>query len=195
MTNCRLDEAEPAGTMGAMAASEHGLTLAEHYAAGEDSGVRRELVDGVLIVSPYASRRHALAATRLQQILVAGCPESLLVFGSPINVDREPATNLEPDVSVIRAADIDAPPTEARPLLVVEILSLPTRRFDLTLKRQIYAEMRIPSYWLVDIDVPSVTVLELQGEEYVETARLQGDARARISAPFAVEVAATDLVE
>ena len=180
--------------MGAMAASEHGLTLAEHYAAGEDNGVRRELVDGVLIVSPHASRRHALAASRLHQILVASCPDDLLVFGSPINVDREPATNLQPDLSVIRAVDLDAPPTEGRPLLVVEILSPSTRRFDLTLKRQIYAEMGIPSYWLVDIDAPSMTVLELEGEEYVETARLDGAARARIDMPCTVELAATDLV-
>lgn len=180
--------------MDSMAASEQGLTLAEHYAAGEDSGCRRELVDGVLIVSPYASRRHALAAMRLSMILAAGCPDDLVVFGSPTNVDGEPATNLQPDLSVIRREDLNAPATEGRPLLVVEILSPSTRRFDLTLKRQIYAEMGIPSYWLVDIDAPSVTVLELAGEEYGETMGLHGAERAQIARPFVVELAAGDLV-
>ena len=81
--------------------------------------MRRKLVDGVLIVSPYASWRHALAAQRLSQLLLDACPPGLLVFGSPINVDREPATNLQPDLSVCPLVDIDAPATIARPLLVV----------------------------------------------------------------------------
>src|SRR6476646_3274872 len=131
-TTWPVDMAEPVDSMGPMA-SEHGLTLAEHYAGGEDQGVHRELVDGVLIVSPFASARHALAAQRLNMILVAACPEDLLVLGT-INVDMEPATNLEPDLVVMRPEDIDRPATVVRPLLVVEVLSPSTRRFDLTLK-------------------------------------------------------------
>lgn len=184
---------EPVGSMGAMA-SEHGITLAEHYAAGEDHGVRRELVDGVLIVSPFASRRHQLAAQRLNEILVAACPPELLTLGT-INVDQEPATNLQPDVTVIRASDLDAPATEGRPLLVVEVLSPSTRRFDLTLKRQIYAEMGIPSYWLVDIKEPSVVVLELASSgEYEERLRLLADRVGQLDRPFPVRFAAADLV-
>jgi Uma2 family endonuclease len=179
--------------MARMAPSDAGLTLAEHYAAGEDSGMRRELVDGVLIVSPYASRRHAVAAQRLSLILSASCPAELLVCGSPINVDRDPATNLQPDLSVIRVEDLDAPATEGRPLLAVEILSPSTRRFDVTLKRQLYAEMGIASYWVVDIEEPSVTILELDGEVYVDAARLQGATRQHVARPFPVEFAATDL--
>jgi Uma2 family endonuclease len=183
--------AERAGTMGRMATAE-GLTLADHYAAGEDVGMRRELVDGVLIVSPFASARHALATARLQQILTAACPTDLLVLGT-VNVDMEPATNLQPDVTVIRIADLDAPATALRPLLVVEVLSSSTRRFDQTVKRQIYAEMGIPSYWLVDIEEPSVTVLELGGEEYRTAHRRVGESPRRLERPFPVTVAAADL--
>ena len=179
--------------MGRMA-SEHGITLAEHYAAGEDQGVRRELVDGVLIVSPFASRRHQLAAQRLNEILVAACPPDLLTLGT-INVDQEPATNLQPDVTVIRSSDLDAPATEGRPLLVVEVLSLSTRRLDLTLKRQLYAEMGIPSYWLVDIKEPSVVVLELASSgDYEEWQRLLGNQGGHLDRPFPVTFAAADLV-
>lgn len=185
--------AEPMGSMEAMA-SEHGITLAEHYAAGEDRGVHRELVDGVLIVSPFASRRHALAASRLQTILAAACPTELLVLGT-INVNQEPATNLQPDVTVTRLADLDAPATEGRPLLVVEILSPSTRRFDMTLKRQIYAEMGIPSYWLVDIEAPSVLVLvRTHSGEYEERVRFVGDAIGHVDQPFPLSFAAADLV-
>lgn len=64
---------------------------------------------------------------------------------------------------------------------MVEILSPSTRRFDLTLKRQIYAEMGIPSYWSVDIAVPSVLVLELavpvREVDREESGRDRGGAR------------------
>ncbi len=178
--------------MGPMASTDAGLTLAEHYAASEDSGRRRELVDGVLIVSPFASRRHALAARRLQEILAAVCPPELIVLGT-INVDVEPATNLQPDVAVIRAADLDAPPTAGRPLLVVEVLSPSTRRFDETVKRQVYAEMGIPSYWMVDIVEPSVVALELIEGAYDVSARLVGRTAGDLDRPFPVRFAAADL--
>ena len=180
--------------MGAMAPTEAGLTLADHYAAGADQGARRELVDGVLIVSPFASARHALAAQRLNHALSAVCPPDLLVLGT-INVDQEPATNLQPDLVVIHATDLDLPPTQLRPLLVVEILSPSTRRFDQTVKRQIYAEMGIPSYWLVDITIPSIDVLELAEDgTYGVTTRISGADQVRLEKPFTVDLRATDLL-
>jgi Uma2 family endonuclease len=173
-------------------ATEAGITLAEHYAAGEDVGCRRELVDGVLIVSPFASLRHALAVQRLNQTLAAACPTDLLVLGT-INVDREPATNLQPDLTVIRVQDIDQPATAIRPVLVVEVLSPSTSRFDRTLKRQLYAELGIPSYWLVDPDEPAITVLELRDADYVDVQRLAGTDRAAVVNPFPVTLAPGDL--
>ena len=185
--------AEPADTMEAMP-SELGITLAEHYAAGEDRGVRRELVDGVLIVSPFASLRHQLAVARLQEILTAVCPPDLLVLGT-INVDREPATNLQPDMTVVRVADIDKPATAVRPLLVVEVLSPSTRRFDLTVKHELYAEFGVASYWIVDIKVPSVVVFELACHGgYEERMQLVGDEIGLVDRPFPVRFAPADLV-
>jgi Uma2 family endonuclease len=181
---------EPA-TMGRMAGGT-GFTLAEHYAIGVDTSMRRELIDGALIVSPFASLKHALAASRLHDILSAARPRDLLVLGT-INVDREPATNLQPDLTVVSKDALDRPATEIRPLLVVEILSPSTRRFDLTVKRQLYAEFGVASYWIVDIIEPSVTILELVDGDYVETLRLVGIAHGEVSRPFPVTFAAADL--
>jgi Uma2 family endonuclease len=180
--------------MGRMAPTEAGLTLAEHYAAGADEGIRRELLDGVLIVSPFASARHALAAQRLNEALAAACPPDVLVLGT-VNVDQEPATNLQPDLVVIRAGDIDLPATQLRPLLVVEILSPSTRRFDATVKRQVYAVMGIPAYWLVDITVPSIEVLGLSADgAYGERARVAHDEPHQVERPYPVTLRATDLL-
>lgn len=50
--------------------------------------------------------------------------------------------------------------------LAVEVLSPSNRTTDLVTKRVDYAAAGIPSYWLVDPEVPSVTVLELEGNSY-----------------------------
>ena len=133
-----------------------------------------------------------MATQRLNEILVAACPPDLIVLGT-VNVDREPATNLQPDLTVIRATGIDKPATEIRPVLVVEVISPSTRRFDLTIKRQLYAELGVMSYWIVDIDEPSVTILERGGDDYDEVQRLAGFATGRVTRPFPVSFAAADL--
>ena len=46
-----------------------------------------------------------------------------------------------------------------QPILVVEILSPSTRRRDATVKRELYAEVGIPDYWIVDPTDRSITVV------------------------------------
>ena len=46
----------------------------------------------------------------------------------------------------------------------------------------------MPAYWLVDPDGPSLTVLQLQGDGYVEQAAVTGDEPYRATFPFPVTV-------
>ena len=63
------------------------------------------------------------------------------------------------------------------------------------MKRQVYAEMGIPSYWLVDITIPSIEVLELiDAGTYVDTTRISGADQVRLERPFPIELRATDLL-
>ena len=68
--------------------------------------------------------------------------------------------------------------------LVVEVLSPSTRRKDLLLKREVYAD-GVPTYWLVHPATRTLTVLSLRDGAYVQTA--QG-ARLELEAPFPVVV-------
>ena len=54
--------------------------------------------------------------------------------------------------------------------------------------------MGISSYWLVDIEVPSVTVLELAGEDYAEAGRSVGPEPVTVGRPFPLQLAASQLV-
>ena len=56
------------------------------------------------------------------------------------------------------------------------------------MKREVYAEWGVPSYWVVDPLVPSLTVLSLQDGAYVETAASRGDEELPLDIPFPVRV-------
>jgi Uma2 family endonuclease len=76
---------------------------------------------------------------------------------------------------------------------VVEVLSTSTRAKDLVLKRALYEDSGVSSYWVVDPEEPSLLVLELQVGGYVEHARVRGDETATLSRPFEVTLAPSSL--
>ncbi len=123
--------------------------------------------------------------------LHAAAPDGLDVFGPDLGVHYD-RTVFEtsypvPDVSVVRADDIDDDEEGLHrvPLLVVEVLSPSTRRTDLLLKKDIYRELGVPSYWLVDPVAHVLTVLALRDGDYVETGR---GTRLELTEPFPVTV-------
>ena len=68
------------------------------------------------------------------------------------------------------------------------------RATDTTLKRHVLEQADVPSYWLVDPEVPSVTVLELVDGTYRETASASGDQALTVQRPFPMTVVPTDLL-
>ncbi|MDQ3663476.1 MAG: Uma2 family endonuclease, partial [Actinomycetota bacterium] len=82
----------------------------------------------------------------------------------------------------------------SRPVLAVEVLSPSTRRFDLGRKRAAYARDGIVVYLLVDPLVPSIQVLTLEGGDYRETARGEGDEVVHIDGVVEVKLSAAQLV-
>lgn len=114
--------------------------------------------------------------------------------GDPTNVDEEPSTNLQPDLAVVRLAEIDAPTTTSRPLLVVEVLSPSTREVDRVVKRAAYARMGIASYWLLDPDEGALTMLALTDGSHAQTAVEEAGGSVTAQHPFAVRVSLADVL-
>ena len=156
-------------------------------------GRRYELADGWLIVSPMARRLHQVGCRRLFEILDAVSPPHLFVFPGPINVDDPDRTHFEPDVTVVRKqfATIE---NGDLPLLAVEVRSPSTAGRDAILKTAAYARLGIPSYWLVDVDIPSIRVMELRAGAYTEVAYAEGDAVIEVERPFPVRLVPRALV-
>lgn len=156
---------------------------------------KHELLDGQIVISPSPRPIHQRVVSRLVVALAAVLPPELEVLTAPVDVHIPHGlpTLLLPDVIVVPTITVD---TElvSRPVLAVEVLSPSTRRFDLGRKRAAYARYGIGVYLVVDPLVPALTVLTLDGADYVETARGAGEALVHVGGPVVLEVSAAQLV-
>lgn len=160
-----------------------------------DDGHRYELMDGSLIVSPAPHHAHQVILGNLHVLLRLACPPELQVVLAPFAVGLADDTEVQPDLLVAPRTQFTERDLPGPPLLAVEILSPSTRRVDLLLKRDRYEAAGIPSYWLVDPQGPSVTVLELVDARYAERARASGPAALPVRKPFPVEVVPARLLD
>lgn len=77
-------------------------------------------------------------------------------------------TVLRPDLIVVCGAEPERH-VEETPAIAVEILSDSTRERDLTYKRSIYQQQKLPCYLIVDPDTSQLMVLQLnQDGQYVD---------------------------
>jgi Uma2 family endonuclease len=157
-------------------------------AAIPDDGFQYELADGVLLVSPAPRPRHQVVVGEVYLLLRAACPADLQVFLAPLDYQPTNRRSLQPDLLVVRRTDVGDANVVAPLLLAVEVLSPATRSKDLLLKRGIYEQSGVGSYWIVDPDEPSVTALELRDGRYVEAGRVLGDEVLALELPFPVRL-------
>ena len=147
-------------------------------ASAPDDGLRYEILNGDLLVTPAPSLVHQRVSRRLQRQLedsfhTAGRGE---VFAAPADVILTPHDVVEPDLLVVTdAQQLSRRGVEGPPTLVVEILSPSTRDHDQTLKARRYAELGIPHYWIVDPDALRVAFYRAKGPRYVVAAEAEGD--------------------
>lgn len=96
---------------------------AEQYDSwSEEQCAGIEVVDGTVVVSPSASKRHRLARILAHALDVAAGPDWNADTDFDVRWQDVPLTNRRPDVTVYRAEAIDLTPTRPEHvLLVVEV--------------------------------------------------------------------------
>jgi Uma2 family endonuclease len=160
-----------------------------------DDGLQYELADGMLLVTPAPRPLHQRVLRNLSGLVQAAATADVEVFFAPLDFQPSRRTSLQPDLLVVRREDVGELNITAPLLLAVEVLSPSTRAKDLVLKRALYAEAGVPSYWVIDPGVPSLVALELQPDgEYDEVARVEGTGAVRLAHPFPVTVVPADLL-
>jgi len=169
------------------------LTVDDLWAMPDD-GRRRELIDGTLVVNPCPAVRHQRVSGALFVLLRSACPEGVEVLAAPLDYRISEHTLVIPDLVVARTADLGELRLERTPLLLVEIASPSTARFDAGTKRLAYEAAGVPWYWLVDPGERRLTVLRLVDGAYVEVASVAGDDGYDSTEPLAVRIVPADLI-
>jgi Uma2 family endonuclease len=160
-----------------------------------DDGLRYELVDGVLLVSAAPSNVHQIVLGELCALLRAACPAEARVLFAPTDYQPTSRRSLQPDLLVALRADVGAEAISAPLLLAAEVLSPSTRSVDLLLKRGVYAESGVSSYWVVDPLEPSIQAWDLLDGGYVDVGRARGDEVLSLTSPFPCQVRPSDLLD
>ncbi|WP_030692570.1 Uma2 family endonuclease [Streptomyces globisporus] len=171
----------------------HEQITAEQYDSwSEEQCAGIEIVDGMVVVGPSASKRHHRLARILANALEAAAgPDWNADTGFDVRLQDAPLTNRRPDVVVYRADTIDITPTRPEHvLLVVEVVSPGSETTDRTVKTDQYAKSGIAFYWRVEqapTGVPLVYtyVLDPAAGVYRDGEVFTGVVK--VSAPFTVE--------
>ncbi len=153
-----------------------------------DDGLRYELVDGTLLVSPAPAKLHQRCLGNLHVLLKAACPGELEVFLAPTDYQPTLTRSLQPDVLVVRRDDPGLKAVTTPLALAVEVLSPSSRSVDLVLKRALYEQAGVSSYWVVDPEVPSISVWDFAGGSYGAPRTFTGDDVLTVDLPYPLSV-------
>jgi Uma2 family endonuclease len=120
-----------------------------------DDRQRYEIIGGDLAVTPSPSFPHqVLSALLLRELLNFVTPRGLgIVVHAPLDVVFSDLDVVQPDLMYLTAEQADRVEeygVHEAPTLLVEILSPSTARRDRHVKRDLYARMGVPHYWLLD---------------------------------------------
>ena len=152
---------------------------------------RIELLDGQLLMSPYASVRHQRLSSRLWATFERARPDHLQVLeavnlrvgaGRILIPDGLITTRLDHDFTVVDAVDV---------LAVLEITSPGSTAAERAIKPRLYAEAGIPTYIRVELPGPTAVIGRLDGDRY---GLGEPDRLLRLREPFEVAVDLPELL-
>jgi Uma2 family endonuclease len=150
-----------------------GFTAAYLHSLPED-GLRRELIDGSVVVSPSATLSHNTIARWIVNALEDSCPHAGLIASADQSVTVDDHNEPRPDIVVARVDHLDETPFTVRGLLLAgEVVSPSSVLRDTEVKRTLYAKAGVPSYWIVvpDREAGTIALAELVLNEETGTYR------------------------
>jgi Uma2 family endonuclease len=151
---------------------------AERVRSLPDDGLRYEVVDGELLVTPAPRWAHQRAVFAMARHLDDYLAQHAIgeVTLSPADIELDPRTLVQPDLFVVPLVDgvrmQEWSDIDGRLLLAAEVLSPSTARADRHLKRRRYQRAGVPEYWIVDLDARLVerwTPIDARAELLADT--------------------------
>ncbi|GAA3254063.1 Uma2 family endonuclease [Streptomyces labedae] len=167
------------------------ITAEEYDSWSEEQCAGIEIVDGMVVVSPNASKRHNRLARILANALDAAAgPEWNADTDFDVRLQDVPLTNRRPDVVVYRAETIDITPTRPEHvLLVAEVVSPGSETTDRIVDQ--YAKAGIGFYWRIEQAATGVPLVYTYVLDPATRTYRDGDVFTgvlKVAAPFPAEV-------
>jgi len=158
------------------------------WEACEESVRQIELIAGELWIAPRPSELHQRVQWEISHILSTWIKRNDLgrLYLPPVGLLTQNGDVFEPDLTFVEKSHpqhaggwtlLDRPPS-----LVVEIVSPGSRKRDWMIKRDGYAAMGVPNYWVVETQERTIWGFALSGSAYEEV--VQGSQDAFEAPPF-----------
>ena len=148
----------------------HSITVTEYVRMGEAHvfahDARLELMEGEIVEMAPIGSAHAAVVYRLDTLLRKVARGAMVFLQSPLVLGERSAP--QPDVMWLRPrADeyYNALPVAADALLVVEVADA-TLKYDLEVKRPLYARAGVAELWIVDINRRELHVFREPEQDY-----------------------------
>ncbi|HWI61929.1 MAG TPA: Uma2 family endonuclease [Symbiobacteriaceae bacterium] len=138
-------------------------TYADYLQLPDDQ--RCEILGGELVMTPSPSGRHQTVISTIHATLWHFARGAGLgkVMVAPYDVVLSEQDVVQPDILFLSNVRLglydDNGPLHGAPDLVIEVLSPSTAQRDRVAKRALYARSGVLSYWLVDLDDKTITVI------------------------------------
>lgn len=148
---------------------ERTYTIADIYALPD--GQRAELIDGQMYMMAPPNRIHQKLLNRLSQTItnyIDSKHGSCEVYPAPFAVflHKDDKTYVEPDISIIcDSSKLDENGCNGAPDWVIEITSPSNPQNDYGIKLFKYRTAGVREYWIVNPQMKSVMVYDLENEE------------------------------
>ena len=147
------------------------LTYEDYMTFPDNDGIRKEIIEGDLFMTPAPSIQHQrilrklsiildnyVDMNRLGEILFAPCD---IIF-SDINVVQPDLIFVSRDNYQIRT-ELNI---QGAPDLLVEILSASTKDSDRIFKKHIYEKFHVKEYWIIDPGEETIEIWALKNRKY-----------------------------
>jgi Uma2 family endonuclease len=161
------------------------MTAQQFLRLGEDPpGVRLELVNGEVAVSPSPTPDHSTVIVQL--IIVLGTHNRERDLGElhqDVDTILDRFNVRRPDVLFFfkeRTHLIGKKAMEGPPDLAVEVISPSSVEIDREDKFQQYRDAGVRYYWIIDPQLKTIDAWELVGSEYIQIGHAEGNATIRL---------------
>jgi len=161
----------------------HLLTYDDYLTFPDSDGIRKEIIEGELFMSPAPSIKHQSILRNLFRILDKFIMENDLgeVFFAPCDVIFSNINIFQPDLLFISKMNYQILTTlniQGAPDLIIEILSPSTIDNDRVFKKLVYQKFGVKEYWIVD---PQEEIIEVWA---LKDARFQLHQKAKKTQKF-----------